>query len=103
MAWTVHILNETVEQAINEWSVNDRARLEKIVGMIEEFGLTAVGEPHVKHLEDKLWEMRPGSGRAVYVAATGERVVIVHAFVKKTQKTPKKELKTARQRAKEVE
>ncbi len=63
-------------------------------------------EPHVKHLEGKLWEMRmkgrDGIARAVYVTASAERVVVVHAFVKKTQKTPRRALEIARMRAKEV-
>jgi phage-related protein len=63
-------------------------------------------EPHVKHLDGKLWEMRmkgrDGIARAVYVTASAERVVVVHAFVKKTQKTPRRALEIARMRAKEV-
>jgi phage-related protein len=65
-------------------------------------GMAAMHEPYVKHLEGKLGEMRmkgkDGIARAIYVTAKGERVVVVHAFVKKTQKTPQ----TARKRAKEV-
>jgi phage-related protein len=63
-------------------------------------------EPHVKRLEGKLWEMRmkgrDGIARAIYVTATRERVVVVHAFEKKTQKTPARALEIARERAKEV-
>ena len=57
-------------------------------------------------LGGKLWELRitgkNGIARAIYVTATGQRVVIVRIFVKKTQKTPQRELELARQRAKEV-
>jgi len=63
-------------------------------------------EPHVKPLRDKLWEMRmtgrDGIARAVYVLASGGRIVIVHAFVKKTQKTPAAALALALERAKEI-
>ena len=45
---------------------------------------------------------RDGIGRAIYVATIGRRVVVVHAFVKKTQKTPKAALELAEQRAKEI-
>ncbi len=45
---------------------------------------------------------KDGIARAIYVTAVNQRVVIVRAFVKKTQKTPKHELALARQRAKEV-
>jgi phage-related protein len=61
---------------------------------------------NVKHLEGKLWEMRmkgkDGIARAVYLTASGERVVVLHVFVKKTQKTPARALEIARERAKEV-
>lgn len=83
-----------------------RQRFARIVDLIEEYGLPTVGEPYVKHLEDKLWEMRmkgkDGIARAIYVTAKGERVVVVHAFVKKTQRTPAAALDVARKRAKEV-
>jgi phage-related protein len=65
-----------------------------------------VHEPYVKHLDGKLWEMRmkgrDGIARAIYVTAQGERVIVLHAFVKKTQKTPQRALEIARERAKEV-
>jgi phage-related protein len=43
-----------------------------------------------------------GIGRAFYCFLVGKRVVVVHAFVKKTQQTPDKELKLARKRMKEL-
>lgn len=46
---------------------------------------------------------RDGISRALYVAATGRRVVVVRVFVKKTQKTPAREIEIALKRAKEVE
>jgi phage-related protein len=83
-----------------------RAQLARISFMIEEFGLERMREPHVKHLQGPLWEMRMrgrgGISRALYVAARGKRVVIVRAFMKKTQKTPGREIELALSRAKEV-
>lgn len=74
--------------------------------LIEAHGLAAMHEPHVKHIDGKLWEMRmkgkDGIARALYVTVASERVVIVHAFTKKTQKTPARALEVARARAKEV-
>jgi len=82
------------------------ARFVRISKLIEDFGLESVHEPYVKHLEGRLWEMRmkgrDGIARAVYVTATGRRVVIVHVFAKKTQKTPRRELELALKRAKDV-
>jgi phage-related protein len=74
--------------------------------MIEAWGIERMREPHVKHLDGRLWEMRmtgrDGISRAIYVVAAGRRVVVVRAFIKKTQKTPRSELELARRRAKEV-
>jgi len=60
----------------------------------------------VKHLRGPLWEMRmkgkDGISRALYVTALGRRVVVVRAFVKKTQKTPNREIELALKRAKEI-
>jgi phage-related protein len=45
---------------------------------------------------------RDGIARVIYITALGERVVVLHAFDKKTQKTPTRALEIARERAKEV-
>jgi phage-related protein len=83
-----------------------RARLARLSALIEEHGFEALPRDTVKHLDDKLWELRvtgrDGISRAIYVTTSGRRVVIVRVFIKKTQKTPRKELEIARQRAKEV-
>ena len=83
-----------------------RARFFHISRLIEEFGLERVREPHVKHLHGPLWEMRmkgrDGISRAIYVTTHGRRVVVVRAFVKKTQATPGREIELALQRAKEM-
>lgn len=74
--------------------------------LIQDHGLEKVREPYVRHLEDKLWEMRlvgrDGIARAIYVTASGRRIIVLRTFVKKTEKTPKRELELARERAKEV-
>ncbi len=66
-----------------------------------------VREPHVKHLRGSLWEMRmkgkDGISRALYVTAVSKRVVVVRVFIKKTQKTPGREIELALKRAKEIE
>ena len=59
MAWTVETLNATIDDELDALPATIKARLSHIVELIEELGLDKVGEPHVKHLEGKLWEMRP--------------------------------------------
>jgi phage-related protein len=69
-------------------------------------GLDTLREPHVKHLEGKLWEMRltgkDGIARALYVTAVGRRVIVVRAFAKTTQRTPRAEIDLALRRAREM-
>ena len=84
------------------------ARFLWIADLLTEQGPETVGMPHVRSLSGvgRIWEIRmsgkDGIGRAIYVKAAGQRLVVVHAFQKKTQKTPKAALETARKRAKEV-
>jgi phage-related protein len=104
--WRVEVQDRRVERELDELAADVRQRFLRIVELIEQHGLAAMHEPHVKHLDGKLWEMRmkgkDGIARAIYVTASGERVVVVHAFTKKTQKTPARALEVARARAKEV-
>ena len=83
-----------------------RASFERIVHLIQTHGLERMREPYVKHLEGPVWEMRmkgrDGIARAAYVTATGKRVVVVHVFGKKTQRTPRREIEAALARATEV-
>ncbi len=99
-------LNHLVEDEIEKLPVDMRARLARISNLIEQHGFEVLPRDTVKHLEDKLWELRvagrDGISRAIYVTASGKRVIIVRAFVKKTQRTPGNELKIASQRAKEI-
>jgi phage-related protein len=106
MCWSVEMLNETVQAEIDALPADMQAKFLQIVGMIREFSLANVGHPYVKHVRGKLWEMRlkgrDGISRALYVTAIGRRVVVVRAFVKKTQETPESEINLALRRAREV-
>jgi len=103
--WTVEYLLAAAEERAS-LPPDMRARLQRMVDTIQVHGLPALSRDWSKPLGDKLWELRitgkDGIARAIYVTATGRRVVIVRIFVKKTQKTPQRELELARQRAKEV-
>ncbi len=100
------LLNEAVDTEIAALPRDLRAKLVRVSELIEAVGLPRLPHVTTKHLEGKLWEIRikaaSGISRAIYVTATGQRVVIVRVFVKKTQKTPRRELELARERAKEV-
>jgi len=106
MDWTVQLLNEEVRKELEALPKDAVASFLRISQLIASEGLPKVHEPYVKHLEGPLWEMRlrgrDGIARAAYVTATGRRVVVVRVFVKKTQKTPRREIELAMRRAKEV-
>ena len=90
-----------VEEFLNALPLADRVRIVRTIEMLGDFGLQ-LGPPYVKHLQDKLWELRIRTGhkayRVIYFAFTGRRFILLHAFLKKTQKTPRKELATAERR-----
>lgn len=106
MQWKVETLDGRVDAELLALPADMQARFFHIAELIEAKGLPSVGEPHVKHLTGKLWEMRmsgrDGISRALYQAASGRRVVVLRAFVKKTQKTPQSEIDIASERAKEI-
>jgi phage-related protein len=87
-------------------SLDMQTKFARIVRLVESDGLAKVHEPYIKHLDGKLWEMRligrDGIARAIYIAATGRRVLVLRTFVKKTDKTPRRELELALKRAREV-
>jgi len=96
MTWTVESLNEVVDAELEALPADMRARFVYISGLIEEFGLERVREPHVRHLRGPLWEMRmkgrDGISRALYVTAVGRRVIVLRVFIKKTRTTPTREI-----------
>lgn len=106
MRWTVETLNAVVDAELEELPADMRARFAYISRLIEEFGLEQVREPHVKQIRGPLWEMRmkgkDGISRALYVTAVARRVVVVRVFIKRTRKTPNREITLALKRAKEV-
>lgn len=106
VAWTVETLNETVDAELAELPADMRARLVRISELIASVTLPNVKEPHVRHVRGQLWEIRlkgkSGIARALYITAKEQRVVILRAFIKKTEKTPTVEIDLAQQRAKEL-
>lgn len=106
MPWSVGFLDEETKAAIDALPLDIRARFQRIVELIQAHGLDRVHEPYLKHREGPVWEMRlkgnSGIARAIYVTATGMRIVVVHVFVKKTRKTPRKEIAYALKKAEEV-
>ncbi len=104
-AWTVFV-DKAVQEALDALPIDTRASFERIVNLVQSYGLERMREPYVRHLEGPIWEMRlkgrDGIARAAYVTASGRPVVVVHVFGKKTQRTPRREIEAALRKAKEV-
>ncbi len=91
-----------VEDYINSLPVEKQANIIRVFDLVEDFGIH-LGEPYLKHIEEKIWEMRPGKERILYFTFTGKKFVLLTGFTKKTRKTPKKEIKIALKRKKDYE
>ena len=78
----------------------------RLIDVVERHGLEQLREPHVKHLDGKLWELRvkasEGIARGIYVTQVGRRVVVLHVFVKTSQKTPSRAMTLARNRMEDL-
>lgn len=77
---------------------DSKINLNKIVAYLdtlEEMG-TRVGDPVTKHLNGEIWELRPLRNRILYASYKENKFVILHHFIKKTQKTPKREIEKAK-------
>ena len=106
MSWKITFFNQKVETEVLAFPAGILANFLYISEMIEEFGPT-LGKPHTAPMGNGLFEIRAkgkeGIGRALFCAAKGREIVILHSFIKKTQRTPKKELEKARRRLKELD
>ena len=98
MSWHIDITDEAAPE-LQSLPADMYAHFLRIAEMLEDFGPQKVRRPHVDHLEGKLWEMRmrgrDGIARAIYFAAQGQRLIVIRAFVKKTEKTPRREIEIA--------
>ena len=104
--WTVGFVNDTAEAEVAALPRELQSKFLRISDMIEANGLEKMREPYVKHLDGKLWEMRlmgrDGIARSLYVAASGQRVIVLRTFVKKTEKAPRREIELALERARSI-
>jgi phage-related protein len=106
MQWHVETLNAKVDEELERLEPSLLTKFLHIAEMLETFGPHQVREPYVKPLGNKLWEIRmkgrSGIARAIYVTVKERRIVVLHAFFKKTDKTPRSAIKLALERLKEV-
>ena len=105
MPYSIEYFDPRVLADIELWPVDILADYARITELLMAHGPN-LRLPHSRAFGEGLFELRPrgkaGIGRAFYCFLTGKRAVILHAFVKKSQQTPDRELKLARKRMKEV-
>ena len=110
MTWKIGAYQgEKGRQPVNKFiaclSQKNQARVYWTLDLLREFGLD-LKMPYTRHVHGELWELRIQSGRNIYrilyFAHTGRRFVLLHAFQKKTHKTPRKELAVAQRRLGDV-
>lgn len=104
MAWKIQLYRKA-EEDLAVMPPKIQARMVRLMELMEKHGAN-LGEPHTKALGDELFEIRAkakeGIGRGIFCYMQGKRIVVLHVFVKKDQKTPKKDLELAKERLKEV-
>ena len=97
----VELLDSLKEKG--ETSKSERINRDKILAYIlalKQYG-TRIGQPIVKHIDGNLWELRPLSNRIFFFYWKDDKYVLLHHFIKKTQKTPPREIEQARTKMKD--
>ena len=106
MAFQIEYFHERVQAEVESWPVDVLADHARLVELLAEYG-PSLRLPHSRAFGDGLFELRPrGWGwhrPRVLLFQGGKRVIVLHAFIKKTQQTPDRELKLARKRKKELQ
>ena len=106
MSWKITVFNHKVEAEIQAFPAGILANFLHLLELIEDFG-PALGKPHTAPMGNGLFEIRAkgkeGIERVFFCAVKDQEIVILHSFIKKTQRTPEKELEKARRRLKELD
>lgn len=105
MDWTITYYSESVQEGILALPAGLLARYLRYSDRMEVYG-PDLGMPHTRAMGEGLFELRlkaeEGIGRVLYCTMIGKKIMILHQFIKKSDKTPPKELALARRRMKEV-
>lgn len=78
-------------------SKDSRIKVNKIISYINQLSIKGleIGEPYIKHIDNEIWELRPLRDRILFAYCDNNNFILLHYFMKKTQKTPRKEIKKA--------
>jgi phage-related protein len=106
MEWEIAYYSDDLQQTILEFPAGLQARYIHLTERMLTFG-PHLGMPHTRAMGRGLFELRmkskEGIGRVFFCTLPAQRIMMLHAFVKKSAKTPAKELKVARERMREVQ
>ena len=105
MAWALEFYGAAsgrapVEEYLDNLTSTEAAKAARGLDLLRTFGID-LGMPHVRHLRGNLYEFRlrgQREHRVMYPALAGQRFLLLHAFTKKTQRTPPAEIALAQQR-----
>ncbi len=89
---------EYIAELAKKKDKDSRIKLNKIrdyIKILSENG-TQAGEPFMKHIDGEIWELRPLRDRILFVGWVNGSYVLLHQFMKKTQKTPAREIEKAK-------
>jgi phage-related protein len=105
MGWTITYYSQSLQEEILAMPAGFLGRYLRYSDRMEVYG-PDLGMPHTRGMGEGLFESRlkaaEGIARVFYCTMVGKKIVILHQFIKKTDKTPSKELEIARRRLKEV-
>ena len=86
-----------VQEFIHKLPEPEKAKVIWVIDLLAEYGIH-LSMPHSRPFGEDLWELRAGAGRIFYFTFEGRRFVLLHGYVKKTQRAPAREIDTARRR-----
>ena len=69
-------------------------KIDSYISYLRKEGLDS-GEPYIKHLNNEIWELRPLKDRILFASWQDDGFVFLHHFIKKTRKTPQREIAKA--------
>jgi phage-related protein len=96
----ISVVKEVLLELRNKAATSKDARIQyhqilTHIRALEAYG-TRIGEPKVKHIDGSLWELRPLAHRILFFYWRDNKFTLLHHFIKKTQKTPPKEIEQAK-------
>lgn len=92
----------TISQQADKNSRINYNKINDYIHFLSEHG-KAIGEPYIKHVEDDIWELRPIRNRIFFASWTNNGFILLHHYLKKTNKTPQREIDQAKRNLKDIQ